>query len=141
MSGSATVQGWADSVRSFADGWPSRGAAVAASRIERQLFADTGGDGRLSNYKGGAAAVAIETGTREASVVGAGSRGLWSMLEHGTTAHTVLPRKRFLITPQGPRRMVQVSGTNARRTWTRGVANAMPDVERDAVAAFHEVVG
>ena len=140
MSGSATVHEWAESVRRFGEEWPARGARVAADVVERYAQADTGGDGSLSNYRGGGIGATVEGGSGEAAAVAAGSMGLWSMLEYGTSAHVIKPRGRFLLTPAGPRRMVQVSGMAARGTWSKGAAAGLMEAERDADAAFEEAM-
>jgi hypothetical protein len=81
-------------------------------------------------------------GDGEALVAAAGSAGLWAILEHGTSAHTIRARNvRALTTPFGPRRMVQVSGVSARQTWSKGAASALVQAERDAAEAFAEEVG
>lgn len=140
MNGAAVVEGWARAVARFADEWPNRGAAVASRRVDAIVAADTGGDGRLSNYRGGRATVAVEEGGGEAAVRADGSLGLWSILEEGTKAHTVRARPGgFLATPFGPRRMVQVAGVHARQTWTKGAAAGLVAAERDAYDAFDRI--
>lgn len=140
MSGSAVAQGWADSIRSFASDAPTLGATTAAATIEQQAAADTGGDGRLSNHKSGAATVSVEGGQGEATAEAGGSLGVWAILEDGTSAHDVRPRNgRFLMTPMGPRRMVHVRGVAARGTWSKGVAAGMVEAERELMAGWQGV--
>lgn len=140
-SGAATVRQWVRDVQRFADDWPAEGADVLADAVERQLRADTGGDGRFSRDRsGGRATVEVDAGRGQADVTGAGSMGTWAILEHGTRSHDVAAAEgRALSTPHGPRRSVRVSGVRPRETWTRGVDDGMSDLERDGAAAWSKV--
>jgi hypothetical protein len=114
---------------------------VAAAELERALAADTGGDGRLRNLPKGPATVTVDGGNSEASVSADGAAAVWSILENGTREHVITARPgRYLLTPFGPRRMVTVSGVDARRTWTLGAARGLAEAERDADDAFGEMV-
>ena len=140
MSGSAAVDGWADAIRSFGDGWPTVGAQACADAITQVALLDTGGDSRLSNHVGGTIGVSVDARAGEATVMADGARGVWAILEWGTQAHEIRPRNgRYLMTPYGPRRMVQVEGVAARHTWTTGAAAGMTEAERSADEAWGEV--
>lgn len=114
---------------------------MLARAVDEQLRADTGGDGALSRGKSlGRADVDVDAGRTSADVSGAGSIGLWALLEHGSRGHTVTAeRGRVLATPYGPRPQVKVSGVPARRTWSKGVEAGMELVERDADKAWSKV--
>jgi hypothetical protein len=115
---------------------------VLAERISSELRAATGGDGRLSRHPGGAADVSQEAGQGSADVSASGNRGVWGILEKGTTPHITRAKGRGLLrTPYGPRPFVRVSGVPARRTWSRGVEAGTPDVIRSAETTFKEVFG
>ncbi|HKV67682.1 MAG TPA: hypothetical protein VJN72_06300 [Gaiellales bacterium] len=118
-SGAATVRQWSADIQRFVDDWPAQAAEVLARAVDERARADTGGDGRFSHGKKlGRADVDVDAGRTSADVFGAGSIGLWAILENGT-------RK----------------GVQARRTWTRGVDAGMALVERDADTAWQRVGG
>lgn len=139
MSGSATVAEWGATTARFATSWPIQVANAAAERIRRQVEGDTGGDARLSNHEGGAALVEVIPGEGAATVKATGAFEVWGILEHGTKPHRIRARYRSaLLTPYGPKGMVQVAGMRARQTWSKGVAAAQGDAMREANRAFEE---
>ena len=143
MTGAQVVEGWARAVRGFGRDWPAAGAHAGAERVAQLVARDTGGDGRFTNMRGGAATVEVAARPSEAEIRAAGNPGLWAILEHGTKAHTIRPRRRssatVLSTPYGPRPFVRVSGVRARRTWTKGVRAGLVEARRSAEQAWREV--
>jgi hypothetical protein len=140
-SAAAAIRSYADDVRRLADEQPAAGAALLAETIDAALRADTGGDGGFSHGQGmGRATVDVLTRSGSADVIGAGSRGVWAILEHGTRGHEVRAgRGGFLRTPYGPRRAVNVSGVAARRTWTRANERALPLIENETERRFAQI--
>jgi hypothetical protein len=119
----ADFDAWVGEVEKFADDAAGLGADAWSVSIEDALRADTGGDGRLSRDRhGGAATVTVEVNGREADVNGTGSMGTWSIIENGTQPHTIQAKQgSALMTPYGPKSMVQHMGAEAKHTWTNGV--------------------
>jgi hypothetical protein len=141
VAGADVVRGWARDVRRFADDWPKQGAEVLSRDVTDRLRADTGGDGRLSHYRGGGATVQVTSGAGTAEVAGSGAMGVWAILESGTTAHTVTGRgaRGVVLSPYGPRRSVRVSGVRGKQTWSQGVDRGMDAADADAGRAWAQV--
>ncbi len=142
MSGADTVAGWAESLRIFGNEWPPEGADACAEYINRQVILDTGGDSRLSNHRGGEIDIEVEGAGTEWTIVPAGNVSALSILESGTSDHAIYSRRgpgRAVMTPDGPRRMVEVSGVSARNTWTKGAEAGIKEAEKVAEQMFGEV--
>ena len=150
MSGSATVQQWADAVRRFGEEWPPVGGKAAAGPVRDRVRADTGGDNKFSRMKrGGRTAVrVVPVDASTVDVVAAGNIGLWHILEKGTKPHRVQGKRRgrgkkakrgLLATPYGPRPYVDVRGVAARRTWTESVVQGMAAAQESADRAWARV--
>ena len=127
----------------MANEWPRDAGELTQRTIDQQLKAATGGDGGFSRGRAlGRATVTVQPRAGGATVTGSGSGAVWKILEEGTGRHTVTARPgKFLRTPHGPRRQVTVGGVRARRTWTKAVAVAIPQVRADAARTFARVVG
>lgn len=122
--------------------WPRAAAEVVERAVTAQLRSATG-DGTLSHGRQlGRATVDVDARPGQASVTAGGSMAVWAIIQRGTRGHvTDAGPGRVLATPFGPRRRVEVSGAPGKRTWTRGVAEALPRVRSTADDAFREVVG
>lgn len=122
--------------------WPRDAAVVVERAVTGQLRSATG-DGALSRGRDlGWATVEVDARPGSAAVTAGGSMAVWAIIERGTEGHIVdAGEGRVLRTPYGPRRRVSVSGAPGKRTWSRGVAEAMPRVRASAGDAFRELVG
>lgn len=140
-SAAASIRGYASDLRQFADDEPRQGAEMLADAIEARLRADTGGDGGFSHGREmGRATVDVRASAGTADVIGAGSRAVWAILEHGTASHDVHARRGgVLSTPHGPRRSVHVSGVAARQTWTKANEATIPLVQRETERRFAQL--
>ena len=97
-------------------------ATAARVAIERAVDADTGGDGRLSNLRGGSISIDVKVSGDRATVAGRG--GALTILEAGTKTRRTRP-DRIYLTPGGPRWGGWTAGRSPpKRTWTTGVAQA-----------------
>jgi hypothetical protein len=133
VTGAADVRAWATAVRRFVEAAPGEAIAPVDEAITARLRRDTGGDGAFSRGRNlGRATTNVRRSNGEAEVTSAGSRAVWGILQGGTVAHVVRAAPgRYLATPSGPRRLVNVSGVSARHTFTEGAAAGIDDAERD----------
>ena len=139
MAGADEVTGWADAIRAFGTDWPPEGADACGTAIDSQIALDTGGDNTLSNL-GGAIVVRTAGSGTDWSVFPGGNVGALAILESGTKPHVIAPKRaKALMTPAGPRAMVEHQGAAARHTWTRGVEDGLREAHRSAEQAFREV--
>jgi hypothetical protein len=127
----------------FSREWPPQGAAVLEREATQRVRAATGGDGRLSHARGrGPATVRVKKAAGTAEVAADGDRGVWAILEYGTSTHVVRAKPgKLLRTPYGARRQVTVSGVRAKRPWDTAMASGEPKVMRDAERRFAQIVG
>ena len=139
MTVAARLHRAASICRQVAQELPGEAAEAARPELESVLRSDTGGDGRLSNLSGGSATVQVSGGAGRADVEAGGNRGAWRILESGTRAHEIRARGKALRTPYGPRRVVNVSGARAKRTWSRGEVPAKAAARRVGKAALARV--
>ena len=132
---------WVEQVEGFADAAAGIGAEAWSQAIEDALRSDTGGDGHLSNdRRGGAATVTVESRGTEADINGTGSMGTWSIIENGTAPHTIQAKEgSALMTPYGPKSMVQHQGAVAKQTWSRGVDDGVVQVEQTLDAEWGKI--
>lgn len=121
--------------------WPDEAAAVVERAVAGQLRSATG-DGAFSHgRKMGRATVAVRRHGKTTVVSADGSRAVWAILERGTRAHDVKARAgKVLRTPNGPRAKVHVSGVKGRRSWSKGVESATPQVRSSAQKAVRAVI-
>lgn len=110
---------------------PARIARAGAQEIEKgidtQLARDVGGDRRLSGLRTSTLSVEITEGKSDAVVEASGSFAAWRMLEDGTRAHTVKPRKARALHIAGVgwrAGSVKVRGMRPKHTYSRGVEAA-----------------
>ena len=122
--------------------WPRDAAQLVEKAVDAGLRQATGDGGFSHGPRMGRASVRVNASSGRARVEAAGSMAVWTILETGTTPHTVdAGPGRVVRTPFGPRRRVRVSGVSGRHTWTRAVTQAMPQVRRDAADEFRRMVG
>jgi hypothetical protein len=133
---------------------PQTIVAQVTKAVEKELKTsvgrDTGGDSRLSGM--GNARVSTKTEIVGASATVGTIRparrttGMWVILDEGTRAHTIRPRRRNKTNAlhigdaweEGP---VRVSGSPAKGTWKRAIARVRPDLERIGRAELTKVLG
>jgi hypothetical protein len=141
MSGAADIRGWARDISRFGVVAPGEAIDVVDEAITDQLRRDTGGDGAFSRgRKLGKATTRVTARPGEAQVSASGSTAVWSILEDGTTAHTVTAKRgKVLRTPYGPRSRVQVGGVPPRHTFTRGAEAGLDAAEAELERLWGQV--
>jgi hypothetical protein len=129
---------------------------TAASKVSRKELLqqgrrDTGGNLRLSNFRG--PALAVEADVRDFGVQAVAelvpsrrSRGTWGLVDSGARPHEIGAAGRRGRRPKlriggrwvsGP---VRHPGTTGKRTWRTAVGRSLPEARRDARAAFTKAV-
>src|SRR3954468_18609447 len=100
------------------------GADTLVEALERALVRDTHGDRRLSNLDGAAPPPRVTTREDSAEVTAGGA--VWAILENGTRAHTIRPRrgKALHIGDEWRAGPARVRGVRGRHTYTRAVEQA-----------------
>lgn len=140
--GMSDLEAWHDRISDFADSAADVAADSMSEAIDESLRSDTGGDGALSRHDGGTATVDTNANGSDAQVTAGGSMAVWGILEHGTQPHTVQARRgSALMTPYGPKSMVQHQGTNPRETWSNGIDDGEPRMLRAVDDEWEQVVG
>jgi hypothetical protein len=138
----------AAAARRYPADWVKASTAQVAKATRATLRADTGGDGALSNFRGGGPKARVKVTTRygstlsEATIEAAGAGAIWSWLEDGTGGHRIRARERGaeLATPVGPRPSVHVRGRRPLHTWRRAVDPVLPRINADAERRWRGVV-
>lgn len=150
MSAAAELGAVASAARRFGTEYLRAASKLVEDEIIKQLNADTGGNGALSNApKLKAASTRVRITSDAAYIRNAGSKVIWAWLEEGTGAHTIRRKRRAgrgrrgraLRTPYGPRASVSVRGMTAKNTWTKGSEAGVELAEREAVVQFEKGLG
>lgn len=149
MTAADGLRATAAAARRYPADWVKASTAKLARATRATLNADTGGDGALSNFRGGGPKARVKVTTRygstlsEATIEAAGTGAIWSWLEDGTGGHRIRAREPGgeLATPAGPRPSVKVRGRRPLHTWRRAVAPVLPAVSADAERRWRKVVG
>jgi hypothetical protein len=111
----------------------------AKADMRQSLAAGSGGDRKLSHWRGKQPDAAWEPKGPAAINIYPKGQGAVRVMESGATGHTIRPRRRggALSTPYGPRPLVRIPHTRGKQSWTKGRAL----VQKNTTARAQKAIG
>lgn len=140
MTAAAAMHGYADAFAKAPHQLAQIGADALVEELERALLKATRGDRRLSNLEPRAPQPRVSVTADAAEVTADGA--VWAILENGTQAHTIKPRRGKVLRVGDEFRAgsFRVRGVRGKRTYSSAVSRATAsvlDAQRVAWEAMH----